>query len=328
MRYLTILGLLALACMLCATPGLAQSIPPGSYQQTCTDINVVNGATLAARCQDTSGNWRSTRLTNIQDCSGEIVNDNGSLRCGKGGNYYNNTGYNGGYQGGYYPGGYQNGLPPGDYVQTCRNIRSDGNVLVAECQKRDGGWRRTSLDLGQCSGGIVNNNGNLTCGGGNGYSNGGYNGGYNNGGYNNGYGYGGYQNGLPAGDYVQTCRNMRMDGNRLLAECQKRDGGWRRTSLDASSCSSPIANDNGRLVCGQGGGYGYGGYPGGYSGGYQGSIPPGSYTQTCRNIRTRGDRLDAECQTRDGNWRHTSLDDIDRCGSAIANDDGRLVCGR
>lgn len=233
MRYLTILGLLALCCILCTTPGVAQSIPPGSYQQTCTDINVVNGSTLAARCQDTSGNWQSTRLTNIQDCTGEIVNDNGSLRCGKDG--YRNGYYGGGYQGGYNNGG----LPPGDYVQTCRNIRNYGNRLDAECQKRDGGWRRTSLDLSNCSGGIVNNDGHLTCGGG----------GY---GYNNG---------------------------------------------------------------------------GNYSGGYQGGIPPGSYTQTCRDIRTHGDRLDAECQTRDGNWRHSSLDDFDRCRSAIANDDGHLVCG-
>jgi len=176
MRYLTILGLLALAFMLCATPGVAQSIPPGSYQQTCTDINVVNGSTLAARCQDTSGNWQSTRLTNVQDCTGEIVNDNGSLRCGKGRNgYYNNGYYGGGNQGGYYQGGYQNGLPPGDYVQTCRNMWMDGNRLEGECEKRDGGWRRTSLDVGQCGSPIVNDNGRLACSqGGSGYNNGGY----------------------------------------------------------------------------------------------------------------------------------------------------------
>jgi hypothetical protein len=297
-------------------PGIAQSIPPGSYQQTCTDINVVNGSTLAARCQDTSGNWRSTRLTNIQDCSGEIVNDNGSLRCGKNGNGFYGNNYYGGYQSGY-----GRDLPPGDYVQTCRNIRAYGNSVEAECQKKEGGWRKTSLNnLDQCSGGLVNNDGHLTCSGGYGYGNGGY--GYGNGGYQ-----GGYQNGLPPGDYVQTCRNMRMDGNRLEAECQKREGGWRRTSLNnVDQCGSPIANDNGHLVCGRGG-YGYGGYPGGYSGGYQGGVPSGTYTQTCRNIRTDGNRLQAECQTRDGKWRRTSLD-LDRCSGAPANDDGHLVCGR
>src|SRR5262249_57252046 len=105
MRNLAILGLLALAFALCATPGVAQSLPSGSYQQTCTDINVVNGSTLAARCQDTNGNWQSTRLTNIQDCTGEIVNDNGSLRCGQGGcyakNYYGDDNRNGYYYCGY-----------------------------------------------------------------------------------------------------------------------------------------------------------------------------------------------------------------------------------
>jgi len=314
MRNLAILGLLALAFALCATPGVAQSIPSGSYQQTCTDINVVNGSTLAARCQDTNGNWQSTRLTNIQDCTGEIVNDNGSLRCGKGGGYANNY-YGDDYRNGYYYGGYyQGGLPPGDYVQTCRNIRNYGDRLEAECQKRNGGWRRTSLNLDQCSGGIVNNDGHLTCGGG------GY--GYNNGGY-----YGGYQNGLPQGDYVQTCRNIRTDGYRLDAECQKRDGGWRGTSLNnVDQCRSPIANDNGHLVCGRGG-YGNGGYPGNY-GGWRGGVPSGTYTQTCRNIRMHGNRLDAECQTRDGDWRRTSLNDVDRCTGEVANDDGHLVCGR
>ncbi|HEY6968856.1 MAG TPA: CVNH domain-containing protein [Candidatus Angelobacter sp.] len=293
MRYLTMVALIMFLLFACVSGG-AQSIPSGSYQQTCTDMRVLNNYTLVARCQDTSGRWLSTQL-NLQGCGGEIINDNGSLRCGSGG-------YSGGYgQGGYWQGGY----PPGDYVQTCRNIRSYGNTLQAECQKRNGGWRRTSLDISQCSGGIINNDGNLTCG-------------Y---GYYRGNWYGG---GYPPGDYVQTCRNIRTYGNRLDAECQKRNGGWRRTSLDnIDQCSSPIANDNGHLVCGRG----RYDYAGNY-GGWQGGVPPGTYTQTCRNIRTYGNTLEAECQRRDGDWRRTSLDQIDHCTSAPANDDGHLVCGR
>jgi hypothetical protein len=311
MRYITTLGLLVLAVVLCATPGIAQYIPSGSYQQTCTDISVVNGSTLAARCQDVSGGWRSTRLTNFQDCSGEIVNDNGQLRCSKNGYY------GGGHQGGY-PGGYENGyqgsLPPGDYVQTCRNIRTYGNTMEAECEKRNGGWRRTSLSLDGCNGGIINNDGHLQCGSGSSY--GGYPGGYQN----------GYQGGSPPGDYVQTCRNIRTNGNRLDAECQKRNGGWRRTSLSLDGCYGGIINNDGHLQCGSG--YGQGSYPGDYSGGYRGSGPAGSYTQTCRNIRTNGNRLDADCQSRDGNWRHTTLDEFDRCRGEIANDNGHLMCSR
>jgi hypothetical protein len=230
---------------------------------------------------------------------------------------------------------WQGNIPPGDYAQTCRNIQTDGNTLRAECQTRDGDWRRTSLDhLDQCGGGIINNDGHLQCGAGNG----------------NGYGYpnrdrdndndrgyrGNWQGNVPPGDYVQTCRNIRANGNHLDAECQKTSGGWRRTSLDnIDQCSGGIINNNGRLQCGAGNGYGYPNRDRGYDndndrdrrGNWQGNLPPGDYAQTCRNVTANGNRLDAECQKRDGNWRRTSLD-LDRCNSPIANDDGRLVCGR
>lgn len=209
-------------------------------------------------------------------------------------------------------------IPRGDYVQSCRNIHIRGDRLVAECQERDGDWRRTSLDdFNRCSGEIVNNNGNLVCAQG-----------------QAGYGYGDrregrrdWQNGLPPGDYVQTCRNIHMEGDRLEAQCQERDGDWRRTSLDdVDRCSGAIVNNNGNLVCAQGqAGYGY---DNGRRNGWQGGIPSGTYTETCRNIHVDGDRLLAECQERDGDWRQTSLDDFQRCTSAPANDNGRLVCGR
>lgn len=147
-------------------PSAAQVIPPGSYQQTCTDVSVVNGSTLTARCQDFSGAWRSSRLTNFQDCNGEIINDNGLLRCygygyGHRRDDYDRDRDNDVYDRGYYQGGY----PAGDYVQTCRNIRTEGDRLEAECQKRNGDWRRTSLDdFDRCRSAIANDNGRLVCG--------------------------------------------------------------------------------------------------------------------------------------------------------------------
>ncbi|HEY6348569.1 MAG TPA: CVNH domain-containing protein [Candidatus Angelobacter sp.] len=132
---------------------------------------------------------------------------------------------------------------------------------------------------------------------------------------------------IPRGNYVQSCRNIHIQGDRLVAECQEGDGDWRRTSLDDfNRCSGEIVNNNGNLVCDQGrGGYGY---DNGRRSGWQGGIPNGTYTETCRNIHVDGDRLEAECQKRNGDWRRTSLDDLDRCASAPANDNGRLVCGR
>lgn len=219
--------------------------------------------------------------------------------------------------------------PPGSYADTCRNIYMQGDQLVAECQKRNGDWRRTSLDdADRCRGGIVNIDGRLACGGDNGYGYGrddrGYRGGY----YRD---RGGWQGGYPPGDYVQTCRNISMQGNQLVAECQKRNGDWRRTSLDnVDLCTDQIVNNDGRLICpqGEGGGYGYGNDYGYRRGGWQGGIPPGTYADSCRNIHVDGDKLIAECQKRNGDWRQTSLDDFQRCSSAPANDNGKLVCGR
>ena len=202
-------------------------------------------------------------------------------------------------------------LPRGTYTQTCRNIHMDGDRLVAECQERDGGWHRSSLeDAFRCRGEVVNIDGNLRCGDRDWRD-----------------GRGGWRNGLPQGDYVQTCRNIRLDGDRLEAECQERDGDWRRSSIDdVDRCSGPIANNDGHLVCAQGGnGYGNGND---YHYGWRNGVPSGNYVQTCRNIRAKGYALAAECQKRDGGWRSTSLYDFDQCTSAIANDNGHLVCSK
>jgi hypothetical protein len=128
--------------------------------------------------------------------------------------------------------------PPqkGDYVETCRDIRRNGSMLYAQCQKRDGGWRSTSLDTRNCRSQIVNDNGNLIC----------QQGGQGFGHERSGYG------GIPPGDYSQTCNNIRVNGNRLDANCQKQDGGWRTTSLDNyQRCGDQISNVDGRLRCGR-----------------------------------------------------------------------------
>jgi hypothetical protein len=58
------------------------------------------------------------------------------------------------------------------------------------------------------------------------------------------------------------------------------------------------------------------------------ALPPGNYSQTCRNISTYGRGRDAtvtgECRDRDGRWRQTSVrfDGCDR----IENRDGQLSC--
>jgi hypothetical protein len=53
--------------------------PPGSYSQTCSNIQV-NGNTLNATCQKKNGKTKNTSLHNFRDCR-DIENDNGKLRC-------------------------------------------------------------------------------------------------------------------------------------------------------------------------------------------------------------------------------------------------------
>jgi hypothetical protein len=131
---------------------LAQGLPYGTYRQTCRDIRI-NGYALSARCQRVDGDWNNTSI-NYQNCRGQIINDNGNLRCPESGNAPPGPGY----------GNWQGSLPPGDYGQTCQNMRMDGNRLVATCQRVDGSWNNTSLkNVDRCQSPIVNDNGNLRC---------------------------------------------------------------------------------------------------------------------------------------------------------------------
>jgi hypothetical protein len=257
MRDLLKLSVVALITMAFWNPGTAaaQGLPGGSYQQTCRNIGV-NGSRLYATCQDGNGNWQTTELSDYQRCSSEIVNTNGTLQCNSASGY-NNGGYRGGDRDrdndrdrgqGYG----QNGGPGGSYVQTCRDIRTRGNTLEADCQAGNGQWHRTSLrNYNSCNGGVVNDQGTLRCGS-------------DLGGYNNGGNYdrdrdndrdrgryqgGSYQNGVPGGSYTQTCQDIRVSGDTLKATCKKGNGQWKKTSLDDFNQCSDIANNNGKLRC-------------------------------------------------------------------------------
>jgi CVNH domain len=148
----------------------------------------------------------------------------------------------------------QNGAPSGEYAQTCREIRTNGATLEAICQARDGDWKRTSLEnFNQCIGQIENDNGRLVCDKGS-TSGQGYRqeGDHQGDRHDNGqsYRHDDQRNGAPYGGYSQTCQDIRTSGTTLLANCQRRNGKWKQSSLrNFNRCSSEIENDNGRLVC-------------------------------------------------------------------------------
>jgi hypothetical protein len=53
-------------------------------------------------------------------------------------------------------------VPPGSYLQSCRNVQTQGDRVVADCRRADGSWGRTALDVDRCVGGIANMDGRLT----------------------------------------------------------------------------------------------------------------------------------------------------------------------
>jgi hypothetical protein len=174
MRYIMGLGVAILGLAIGGNISAAQQVPSGSYQQTCRKIGV-RGNVLYAECQDTERHWRSAELANYQRCNGEIQNQNGSLQCT--GSGYGPGAYGQGdhdrdrdrdrdrdHDGDRDHGRYgRNGIPNGSYSQTCQDIRVNGNQLQARCQKKNGGWRDTSLkNYSRCRE-IENDNGKLRC---------------------------------------------------------------------------------------------------------------------------------------------------------------------
>ena len=191
MRYLTTFGMVALTMAFwnLGTSAAAQSVPSGSYQQTCKDIGA-NGATLYAKCQNTNGGWQSTQLSNFEGCTGEIVNDNGALRCGmrgNGGPYadqrrdqsdWQNNGRDDNRNANRDDDRDRNGVSnqgdrsdrdqgrdgDGTYTQTCRNVQKNGDTITANCEKKNGSWRQTSIsNFRTCLSQIINDNGRLRC---------------------------------------------------------------------------------------------------------------------------------------------------------------------
>ncbi|MFP1132321.1 CVNH domain-containing protein [Asticcacaulis sp. W401b] len=197
-------------------------LPSGSYRESCRDIEL-RGDVLSARCRAKSGYYNYTTLS-LRDCrGGSVENDRGNLRC-EGGRYGGDWGGNGGGGGGWN----DSRLPEGNYLQTCRDIRVEGDRLTARCRMREGGYSYTDIRLRECRGGRVENlNGTLQC---------------------EGAGYSGGR--LPAGNYRDTCRDISLQGDRLTARCRDKWGDYRLTALSLSDCNGgQVENSNGNLVC-------------------------------------------------------------------------------
>ena len=139
-RSLTIFGvILLLWTFLLLTHARAETLPPGSYKETCRDYTVL-GYLLKAQCKKQDGSWRDTSIL-YNRCEGDIWNENGELKC---------------------TGKYSN-IPKGSYKETCRDYYVKGNRLEAQCKKSNGTWRNTSINFKNCKDDIWNDNGQLSC---------------------------------------------------------------------------------------------------------------------------------------------------------------------
>jgi hypothetical protein len=117
----------------------------------------------------------------------------------------------------------------------------------------------------------------------------------------------------PPGSYAESCMNMFVQGTTLTAECQKVNKSWDNTMLNNfNQCRTDLENFDGFLSCDKG----------------TGDCPPGSYKETCRNRLVEGTTLSASCETEQGTWNNTSLNEFEKCRGDIGNMDGNLTCNK
>ncbi len=117
-------------------------------------------------------------------------------------------------------------LPRGSYQRSCPEANFYRGRLTAVCKRRDGQFQQSTLaDVDRCVGDIANVDGRLRCS------------------------YGPARP-LPGGSYQQSCGNIGLNGNTLVATCRTMKGRMQRTSLaNVDRCVGDIGNNNGQLNC-------------------------------------------------------------------------------
>jgi CVNH domain len=119
------------------------------------------------------------------------------------------------------------------------------------------------------------------------------------------------QENLPSGSYQQTCSDISIKNGNLYAKCKDEKGKAHSAKLSHyEKCGSEIVNKNGSLECPQA----------------ASSLPPGSYTETCRNAHMKGTTLHAVCKSNDGREMPVDLKEANRCSQGVVNMNGILSC--
>ena len=115
-----------------------------SFSFTCYNITVKSNM-ITANCLDVNKIPRESKLRNWKQCSSDIANINGTLRCQE--DYLLEENHKG-----------------DSFLQTCVSVTYSGQSIEAICQKVSGAWEQTQLlDVNTCAGDIANTNGILHC---------------------------------------------------------------------------------------------------------------------------------------------------------------------
>jgi hypothetical protein len=134
----------AVSGLTAAFPAAAQNLPPGSYGQSCFNLQLIDG-TLIGNCRRGDGSIRGTSLPHAWHCHGDIANENGKLRCIE-------------------VVAPQPRVPNGSYLQNCINPHVVDGELFADCRKLDGYMRPSRLPAPwSCPGDIADLDGHLRC---------------------------------------------------------------------------------------------------------------------------------------------------------------------
>jgi hypothetical protein len=187
---------------------------------------------------------------NAGGAQGNTGNNQGNL----GGDQGNTTGGQGNAAGQGATNASAGGMPAGSWQRSCRAPHLSESVLTANCQRRDGAYHYSALDISSCDGGPVgNDNGRLVCesapqGGGTTAPG---NAAPGNAGQDDaGNASAGGAPTLPPGSWQQTCTNPKVNGSVLTASCQRSDGGSRFSAVDAATCpGGRVGNFEGSLAC-------------------------------------------------------------------------------
>ena len=118
-----------------------EAIPGGSYRASCEGIRL-DAHRLKASCRTQRGTWRRSSL-DIRVCDGDIVNQDGYLRCSQDDRYYG-------------------ALPPGSYLRSCTDVKVSKGKLEADCRRDDHGWRKSKIAVNACRR-FKNRDGRLGC---------------------------------------------------------------------------------------------------------------------------------------------------------------------